>query len=319
MAQEQFGICAEANLHGLFLMFNAHDGREAYIRESLAKLTSIFDEISEQFSESMVSTVIAIGANYWNELYPAVRPKLLRSFPAIEHGDITMPAVPYDLMIQIRSDRADVNHLAGLRVCALLSNAVELVEQIRGFRYLDGRDLTGFVNGTGNPKGRRKREVALVSKEQDPEFENGSYLHVQRYRHQLTKWESLDVSAQEEVIGRSKIDNQEMNTATKPIYSHTSRVNMLDEHGQKMEILRQSMPYGHMKVQGLFFISCCHTPEHFELMLNSMVCTSAHNKNADQVDNLLEYTQAETGAAFFAPSVNFIESYSATYGNESLE
>ena len=37
-----------------------------------------------------------------------------------------------------------------------------------------------------------------------------------------------------------------------------------------MEILRQSMPWGTMSEQGLYFISCCRTPLHFNAMLASM-------------------------------------------------
>lgn len=303
MAQEQFGICAEANLHGLFLMFNAHDGREAFIRESLAKLPEIFEEIGEQFSESMVSTVVAIGANYWDDLYPNKRPNQLRPFPAMEYADRSMPAVPYDLYIQIRSDRADVNHLVGLRVCSLLSNAVELVEQVKGFRYLDGRDLTGFVDGTENPKGRHKRKVALVSPESDPDFEGGSYIHMQRYRHNLSSWEHLSLQEQEDIVGRTKIENVEYKSEDKSPCAHIKRVNLKNSNNESLEILRQSMPYGHMKIQGLLFISCCATPENFELMLESMV----KGDEEGNYDHMLSFTQAETGAAFFAPALGFLK------------
>ena len=61
------------------------------------------------------------------------------------------------------------------------------------------------------------------------------------------------------------------------------------------------MPYGDMKMKGLFFVSYCHSPKPFELMLNSMI----FGDEAGNVDHLLKYTQAETGSAFFAPSLNF--------------
>ena len=48
MAQEQLGVCAEANIHGLYLLFNANDGREAFIRQVLAKLPGLFDELAER-------------------------------------------------------------------------------------------------------------------------------------------------------------------------------------------------------------------------------------------------------------------------------
>lgn len=301
MAQEQLGICAEANIHGLYLLFNANDGREAFICSVLAKLPALFDELGERFSEAMLTGMVCIGANYWDVLYPDQRPALLKPFPAMEHEGTVMPGVAYDIMVQVRSDRADVNHLMGLQICALFANSVDLVEQIKGFRYLDGRDLTGFVDGTKNPMGTKKRKVALVGDE-DSAFSGGSYIHVQRYRHNLRGWENLDVLDQEKVMGRTKIRNQEFAESKKPPTCHIKRTDLIDENGQPMDILRQSMPYGNMKLQGLFFMSCCKTPEYFEKLLQSMIKGDAHGN----MDALLNYTQAETGAAFFAPSRTFL-------------
>ena len=71
------------------------------------------------------------------------------------------------------------------KVCQLLSDSVELVEQVRAFRFLDGRDLTGFVDGTENPQGHHRRRVALVNEEQDAEFAAGSYLAYSTLSSQL--------------------------------------------------------------------------------------------------------------------------------------
>lgn len=301
MAQEQLGVCAEANIHGLYLLFNANDGREDFIRGVLAQIPAFFDEFNERFSEAMLSGMVAVGVNYWDVLYPDKRPELLRPFPAMEHDGYSMPGVPYDLLIQVRSDRADVNHLMGIQLCAMLSNSVDLVDQVKGFRYLDGRDLTGFVDGTNNPKGIRKRKVALVGQE-DPDFSGGSYIHTQRYRHNLRRWEALDVLEQEKVVGRTKIKNQEFAESKKPETCHIRRADLKDDFGQPIEILRQSMPYGDVKLQGLLFMSCCKTPEHFERILQSMLKGDGHG----HTDALLKFTQAETGAAFFAPSRTFL-------------
>jgi putative iron-dependent peroxidase len=301
MAQEQLGVCAEANIHGLYLLFNANDGREAFIRGVLARLPGVFDELGERFSEAMLTGMVCVGANYWDVLYPDSRPALLKPFPAMEYGDHAMPGAPYDLMVQVRSDRADVNHLMGLQIGALFANSVDLVEQLKGFRYLDGRDLTGFVDGTNNPKGMQKRKVALVGAE-DPDFSGGSYIHVQRYRHNLRRWENLDVLDQEKVIGRTKIKDQEFASSKKPHTCHIKRADLKTANGEPMEILRQSMPYGHMKLQGLFFMSCCKTPEYFEQILQSML----KGDEQGHTDALLNYTEAETGAAFFAPSKTFL-------------
>ncbi|NMP15822.1 Dyp-type peroxidase [Thalassotalea sp. Y01] len=302
MAIEQFGVCAEPNLHSYYLMFNVTDNKDAFIRKILAKLPAMFDEYAHNFSEANLNTVIAIGANYWDRYYPTARPSQLKAFEHIQVDNRVAPATNYDLYLQIRSDRADVNHVVSTKVCEMLGDAVELVEQVKGFRYLDGRDLTGFVDGTENPKGLHKREVALLD-DSCGDFSKGSYLHIQRFRHNFKAWEGLETKQQEDIIGRTKVDDIEYASEDKAPTAHVKRTNLKDADGNSMEILRQSMPYGHMKNQGLFFVSFCYTPVNFEEQLKSMYAGDEHGN----YDHILKYTQAETGASFFVPSMDLLE------------
>jgi putative iron-dependent peroxidase len=302
MAREQFGICAEPNLHGSYLLFNVLDNKNAFIRTALSRLPALFDDYADQYSEANLTGVVAIGANYWDEFYPQARPKLLVPFPSMNSDDRVAPSSNFDIYIEIRSDRGDVSHIVCSKVCQLLADSVELIEQTQAFRFLDGRDLTGFVDGTENPTGMHRRDVALVKACDDEEFSSGSYLHIQRYEHNLILWNSLKNKEQEDTYGRTKLDNVEYKSEDKPLTAHTKRTNLKDAQGNTIEILRQSMPYGDMKCQGLFFVSYCHSPEPFTLMLKSMI----HGDGHGNVDQLLKYTQAETGAAFFAPSLTFL-------------
>ena len=302
MAQPQKGICAEPNLHALFLMFNVIDEDEQVVRVKLARILDLFTHFDEEHYEAMVSGVVAIGSNYWMELYPGLIPQELAPFPDMQCEDRSAPVAPCDLFVQIRADRADICHAIGIEIFALLQPHVELIEEVRGFRYLDGRDLTGFVDGTENPRGLRKLDVAIVG-DDDPDFVGGSYIHIQRYQHNLTKWQMLPVSRQETVIGRTKTDNIEFASQDKPAFAHTKRTSLKDNKGQNLEMLRQSMPYGDMTVQGLYFMSCAKSPKPFTQMLRSMIFGDENGV----YDQLLDYTTAETGAAFFAPSINFIK------------
>jgi len=302
MAREQFGICAEPNLHGNYLLFNALDDKNAFIRAAISRLPKLFDNYSDQFSEANLIGVVAIGDAYWDEFYPQARPAMLAPFPAMHSDDRVAPTNSYDIYIEIRSDRADVNHIVSTKVCQLLGDSVELIEQVQAFRFLDGRDLTGFVDGTENPQGLHRREVALVKGEDDINFAGGSYLHTQRYQHNLTLWGSLAEHEQEDVYGRTKLDNVEYDNEDKALTAHTKRTSLKDEQGNSLEIVRQSMPYGDMKRKGLFFVSYCQSPKPFEIMLKSMIHGDGHGNS----DHLLKYTQAETGSAFFAPSLTFL-------------
>ncbi len=61
MAREQFGVCAEPNLHGNYLLFNVLDDKNAFIRAALSRLPALFDDYADQFSEANLTSVIAIG------------------------------------------------------------------------------------------------------------------------------------------------------------------------------------------------------------------------------------------------------------------
>ncbi len=305
MAKCQQGVIAESNLHSLYLMFNVVDDDQDRIRHHFACFQAMITQYADEYSESELSAFIAIGSEYWDKVFPEKRPKLLKSFPKIDSKNGPLPHTPYDFFVHIRSDRVDVNHLVGTHVCELFSDMVKLIEQVKGFRYLDGRDLTGFVDGTENPHGQHRRKVALINETADSDFNQGSYIHVQRFRHHMESWNELPTVEQEDVIGRTKPDNIEYQSDKKPACSHIKRTSIKDNQGLPVEILRQSMPYGTMKVQGLFFISCASSPLPFELMLKSMYLEDENG----HFDHLLNYTTAETGAAFFAPSTNFLKQY----------
>ena len=302
MTQVQKGICAEPSLHAQYLMFNVIDDDAQVIRVKLAHILDVFKHFDEEHYEAMVSGVIAIGSSYWSDLYPGPVPAELVPFPDMQCDDRNAPVTPCDIFIQIKADRADVCYAIGAEVCEIFKLHVEIFEEIKGFRYMDGRDLIGFVDGTENPRGRHKTSVATVG-DADPDFSGGSYIHVQRYRTNMDKWNRVPDKQQEDIIGRTKADNVEYASEDKLDFAHTKRTNLKDENGNSIEILRQSMPYGDMSVKGLFFISCAKSPKPFTQMLASMI----YGDQNGVYDKLLDYTSAETGAAFFAPSLSFIK------------
>jgi len=183
----------------------------------------------------------------------------------------------------------------------LLSEVAEdvtVVDETYGYRYLDSRDMTMFVDGTENPKAEKRAEVALIP---DGDFAGGSYVMVQRFEHNLPAWNRLNVSAQEKVIGRTKPDSIELDDV--PAASHVGRVDIKEE-GKGLKIVRHSLPYGSVTgAHGLLFIAYCHTLHNFKAMLESM-----YGVTDGKTDQLLRFTKAVTGAYFFAPSKEMLAS-----------
>jgi putative iron-dependent peroxidase len=302
MTQPQKGICAEPNLHALFLTFTVVDDDPQAIRVKLVRILDLLSYFDDEYYEAMVSGVLAIGTNYWYELYPDIIPRELTPFPDIHCEDRNAPNSPGDLFIIIKADRIDICHAIGVEIVELLKPHVDLYEEVRGFRYLDGRDLTGFVDGAENPRGMQKFSVAIVGDE-DPDFAGSSYVHIQRYQHNMHKWQLLPITKQEQIIGRNKTDNAKFDSIDLAADSHTARVQFASRAGKNSTMLTQNMPYGDMSIQGLYCVSCANSPQPFTKLLNARVVVDEEGN----YDRLLNYTTAETGGAFFAPSITFFK------------
>lgn len=302
MTQAQKGICAEPNLHALYLVFNVIDDDDQAVRAKLAHILDLFTHFDEEHYEAMVSGLLAVSSHYWHELYPGLIPLELAPFPDMHCEDRTAPASAGDLFVQIRADRFDICHALGVEICQLLQPHADLLEEVKGFRYLDGRDLTGFVDVAHNPKGMQKFAMAIVG-DDDIDFAGGSYIHVQRYQFNLRKWQMLHESNQEDVMGCKKNSGVLLEQDLMADYSHAKRVNYTADNAEHIELLRQNMPYGDMSIQGMMFVSCAKSPQAFKKMLRSMIFGTEQG----MYDKLLDYMGAETGGAYFAPSVSFIK------------
>ena len=101
-----------------------------------------------------------------------------------------------------------------------LANVATVVDETHGFKFFDNRDLLGFVDGTENPENSDAEDAVRISAPSNSPYINGSYLIVQKYLHDMNAWKELNTEEQEKVIGRTKLDNVELDDATKPNNSH---------------------------------------------------------------------------------------------------
>jgi putative iron-dependent peroxidase len=173
------------------------------------------------------------------------------------------------------------------------------VDEVSGFRYFDARDLLGFVDGTANPTGLDLPSSALVGDE-DADFAGGSYVVIQKYLHDLGAWERVPTPLQEEIIGRTKIDNTEIDDDAAPRKSHKSLATIVDADGNEHDILRDNMPFGRpgQREFGTYFIGYSGRLWVIEKMLQRMYV----GEPPGAYDRLLDFSTPQTGATFFAPA-----------------
>jgi putative iron-dependent peroxidase len=177
------------------------------------------------------------------------------------------------------------------------------VDEVHGFRYFDDRDLLGFVDGTENPNGDAATDATLIG-EEDGTFAGGSYVIVQKYLHDLDRWNALSTEAQELIIGRKKLSDIELDDSTKPTSAHSALTTIV-ENGKEVKILRDNMPFGSASRGefGTYFIGYSRSPRTIELMLENMFV----GRPPGNYDRLLEFSRAVTGNLFFVPCAAFLE------------
>jgi len=300
MAREQTAVCAEPNLHGVFLLFNVFDGQELAVRNQLAKVVSALDVVADQFSEAMLNHLIAIGADFWSKLAVPASP----DFPSwSELGQVThpIPSSTFDLLVHVRSDRFDVLFIAIQQVMKLLHGQAELVEQWFAFRYLDGRDLSGFYDTPDNPKGRSKRKAALID-DSGGMLAGGSYLLLLRHSFDAQGWSKLNLQEQQDLMGRTKLDGKLLPSAQRWTDSRADRAS-LEPLGHRLRLLWQNMPTADGKRQGLLALGCSAEPNDLLQYLQARL------GDAQGYDLTLDFWPIEQGALFFAPSLNMLEKW----------
>lgn len=302
MGLPQTAICAEGETFGIFITATLADGpaAAATVRAVAAGLAELTAGMAATLAEPALASAIGFGATVWETLFGVPNPAELASFRPLEDGPRVAPATPGDLFLHVHSTRHDANFALARAVMARLGEAVRVVEEIHGFRTMGGRDLTGFVDGTENPTGAERAEVALVG-EEDPAYAGGSYVDVQRYVHALTAWEGLPVAEQEAAVGRTKLDDEELDDEVKVPSAHIARV-VIEEDGEELQIVRHSLPYGTTGEHGLYFVAYGRSPRVFQVMLERMVMADSGGHH----DRLLDFTRAVTGVSFFVPSVDFL-------------
>ena len=247
--------------------------------------------------------MIGFGSEAWDSLLGQPRPAELHPFREIRAGSRHAVATAGDLLFHIRAEREDLCFELATQIMMKLGNAVSPADEVHGFRYFDARDLLGFVDGTENPANQAAVDAALVG-EEDPTFAGGSYVIVQRYLHDLARWNALPSEAQERIIGRAKLSDVELDDAIKPTSAHNALTTIV-ENGKEIKILRANMVFGkagHGEF-GTYFIGYARSPRTTEQMLRNMFV----GRPPGNYDRILDFSRAVTGSLFFVPSLSFLE------------
>lgn len=288
----------------LFLVLTIDPGGEPAVRDMLSGLADLTKSVAFRAAEEQLSCVVGIGSEAWDRLFAGPRPSELHPFRELTGPVGTAPATPGDLLFHLRAQRLDLCFALAAEIMARLRTVVTVRDEVHGFKFFDVRDLLGFVDGTANPDGPAAGNAVLIGAE-DPSFAGGSYVIVQKYLHDLQAWNALPVETQERIIGRTKLDDIELDDAVKPPDSHVSRATVVGPDGTEQQILRDNMPFGEVGRGefGTYFIGYARSPAVTESMLQRMFCGDGEATH----DRILEFSTPVTGSLFFVPSSGVLD------------
>jgi putative iron-dependent peroxidase len=299
-------VAAPLTRAAIFLVVTVKPGPEhrATVRSFPGDLAALLRAVDFRDLEAGLSCVMGFGSEAWDRLFGSPRPAELHPFREFRAGERHAVSTPGDLLFHIRAKRMDMCFELETQIMARLGDAVSPVDEVQGFRYFDDRDLLGFVDGTENPRGEAAVDAVLIGDE-DAAFAGGSYVIVQKYLHDLDRWNALSTEAQERIIGRKKLSDIELDDSVKPTSAHNALTTIV-ENGKEIKILRDNMPFGRAGCGefGTYFIGYSRSPRTIEQMLENMFV----GRPAGNYDRILDFSRAVTGSLFFVPSETLLES-----------
>lgn len=281
MNNAQSGILGSTPPVARYLIFSLTEQGEA--RRSLWALRNIADGRQTVIGLGQ-SLVLALGATVPD----------LRTFPSYAGTGFDVPSTPFALWCWLRGDdRGELLHRAR-RINSALAPAFRLEQVIDAFTYDTGRDLTGYEDGTENPKGERALEVAFVHG-QGEGLDGSSFVVVQQWVHDLDHFEAKSAQEQDYTIGRRRSDNDEIEDA--PPSAHVKRAAQ-ESFDPAAFVLRRSMPWADGSRTGLVFVAFGASFDPFEAVLRRMV-----GAEDGIVDALFTFTRPISGAFFWCPGM----------------
>ncbi len=290
----------------LVATINAGAESEAALRGLCGDLPGLVRAVGFRDLDGQLSCVLGFGSAAWDRLFAAPKPKDLHPFREIR-GRHHAVATPGDVLFHIRAARMDLCFELATQIMARAGAALSVADEVHGFNYFDDRDLIGFVDGTENPVDQAAVEATIIGAE-DEVFAGGSYVIVQKYLHDLARWNLLPVEEQEKIVGRTKLSDIELDDSVKPSFAHNALTTIV-ENGEQLEILRDNMPFGDVGKgeYGTYFIGYARSPARIERMLTNMFVGDPPGN----YDRLLDFSRAVTGTLFFIPSATFLDRVAA--------
>jgi putative iron-dependent peroxidase len=209
-------------------------------------------------------------------------------------------ATQEELLVWLHSDHKDRNWDCQFKFRTAVAGHMAVARETIAWIYGASQDLTGFIDGTGNPAFEDQRDRGIVPDGQPGA--GGAFCVAQRWVHDLAYFNGLSLEAQENTFGRTK--EQSIRLDKQVPTSHLSHVELragdtADASKPKRgEMVRRSTPYAlHDGTVGLYFLGFCREQAPLRERMEAI-----YGMNGQARDALTDYSTPASGSFYFAPS-----------------
>lgn len=233
-------------------------------------------------------------------------PEDFQPYPGYESPDGKVAkGTQEELLLWVHSDDKDLCWETQFNFRNAVAGHLNVARETPTFIYRNSLDLTGFIDGTGNPEPHEQHDRAIIDEGQPGA--GGSFCIAQRWVHDLKYFNGLSLEEQQNVFGRTKDDSTRLDVQVPT--SHLAHVELRDgdtadaSKAKRGEMVRRSTPYAfHDGTVGLYFMGFSKTQAVLRERMEAI-----YGQNGQARDALTDYSTPASGSYYFAPSVETLD------------
>lgn len=216
----------------------------------------------------------------------------LSTFPAMSAPGSGVPSTQHGMWLMLAGATQGAIFATLQKVRMLLGRDFVIVDSMATFHNAS-HDLSGYEDGTENPKGAKAVKAAIVAS--GPGLAGSAFVGVQRWVHDLDYFNGLSQARRDNAIGRRLSDNEELEHAPKS--AHVKRTAQEDFEPNGF-MVRRSMSFASERAKGLEFIA-------YMAHLDTFTRQMRHMAGLDDgiADALFQFSRPVTGAYYWCPPV----------------
>ncbi|XP_005095556.1 dye-decolorizing peroxidase YfeX [Aplysia californica] len=293
----QCNITSEAKCYSLFLWISINpSANPCCVARVAADIESAIDSVTEPCEDPSQEVVAGVG--FGPNFYSQVMGKTCKNFyySARKGANGELPSSSGDVFLHAKcNNKGKLFDLCKNYICSFPEGSICEFEDVYGFDYQNGRDLSGFLdNRTNRCDEEGLKDVAIECET------GGSYALAQKWVHDFCIIRPENKPALEKYIGRDMDCGKELKC--KGPSSHVARMTGTTEQNAtpQYEIVRQSQNYGSLANDaGMFFLAFASDPAAFEFMLDQMVGAGCDNC----CDDVMKISKNVKGTYWYFPSL----------------